>query len=461
MADDVSGSEEHLEIRPKSSTDVSVYFQPSLDAWRHAHPTDDGDPRWAEIARFDASSSTIHTYPIRTGPSFRLLHPKYDPLCEIAFEDFPIELPAAPGDVERCLRCLPPAFYTEPSFGLGVKARFRALVGVLRQNVFKRLVISRRQSTALDGDTLIVAEGDFRSIANELGTIADRFSRQSLKERSRHAHNELLWKLLPERFPRKEPPHRKKALATFIDEARRAGDSLSATDGGALLEHVAKDAPRIARNNPRQLYKLQRDFELAGLDELISRFEGDLTKTLSESHWQQLLRGNPFILSMLFGNPIVVVTDQAHVGGTTLDGSGETIVDFLVANSCTRSLALMEIKRPDTPLTGGKFREGRFKPSPDINGTVIQIIDQRYELLVNYNARTRQHGTAHAVDCVVVAGRTPPTNDALASFEMYRSSLRDVRILTFDEVLMKLRTLRDYLRPTPRTEPPRPYEDLF
>ena len=64
-------------------------------------------------------------------------------------------------------------------------------------------------------------------------------------------------------------------------------------------------------------------------------------------------------------------------------------------------------------------------------------MDQRYELLVNYNNLAKEAGTAHAVDCVVVAGRKPIDAERLASFEMYRTSLKDVRIYTFDEVLLK------------------------
>jgi hypothetical protein len=123
---------------------------------------------------------------------------------------------------------------------------------------------------------------------------------------------------------------------------------------------------------------------------------------------------------MLFGYPIVLVHDQAHVGGQRLDGSGETIVDFLLKNASTDSLAIVEIKKPDTPLMGREFRPGRYRPSAAINEAVIQVVDQRYELLVNYESRAKEAGTAHAVDCLVVAGRTPANAERLASFEMYR-----------------------------------------
>jgi hypothetical protein len=222
---------------------------------------------------------------------------------------------------------------------------------------------------------------------------------------------------------------------------------LSTADRNALVEHASTEAPIISKRSPKQLYQLQRDFQLAGLNALIERFEADLEGRHPESFWQRLLKLNPFILCMLFGYPIVVVGYQAHLGGAGLDGSGDTIVDFLVANESTKGLALIEIKRPDAPLLGGEFRAGRFKPSSELNGAVIQVIDQRYELLVNYKDRARTAGNVRAVDCVVVAGRTPADPAQLASFEMYRTSLKDVRILTFDEVLLKLRALRDYLAP--------------
>jgi hypothetical protein len=65
------------------------------------------------------------------------------------------------------------------------------------------------------------------------------------------------------------------------------------------------------------------------------------------------------------------------------------------------------------------------------------------------------------VDCVVVAGRKPTDAEGLASFEMYRTSLKDVRIYTFDEVLLKLRGLRDYLALPPPEPTPSEQEDIL
>ena len=213
-------------------------------------------------------------------------------------------------------------------FGLGIRKLFWPLIDVLRRKSIRRLVITELRDTSLEEDTLILAKRDFKDIAYELKQVATRFSEQSRVERYRHAHNELLSRHFPSKFPRDETPYRKGVIVTLLRRARRAGAVLSREDSSALLEQASAEAPMIAKSSPRELYQLQRDFELAGLSELIERFDADIDAGHPESFWQNLLKINPFILSMLFGYPIVIVSDQAHVGGTRLDGSGETIVDF-------------------------------------------------------------------------------------------------------------------------------------
>lgn len=53
------------------------------------------------------------------------------------------------------------------------------------------------------------------------------------------------------------------------------------------------------------------------------------------------------------------------------------------------------------------------------------------------------------LECVVLAGRAPQPLEEQRSFEIFRNSLKDVRVLTFDELLAKLRSLRDLLASGP------------
>lgn len=466
MADTTTDSDrERLYLEAETPERLRVDFQPSRRAWEYAHPQHQGELPRRPLVRFDTCTNTIHTYPLKTSPSLSIMGTRYGLVSEIAFENFTFALPNAEHEVEDQLHQLPDEFYHQPAFGLGIRRHLRPIVEVLGRNRFRRLVISRARDTALDKPTLVLSNDDFAEIAYELGRIATRFSDQSRADRSRYAYNEMLAKHFPNEFKRNEQPYRKGMLVSFIRKAKDTGRPISTADRDALIARTAEEAPALAKHNPRQLYKLQRDFEIAGLNELIARFEADLGRPHPELFWQTLLKLNPFILSMLFGYPIVLVRQQAHVGGQTLDGSGDTIVDFLLRNESTSSLAIVEIKTPDTTLVGGEFRAGRYRPSADLNEAVIQIVDQRYELLVNYKDRAKEAGTAHSVDCVVVAGRKPTDAERLASFEIYRTSLKDVRIYTFDEVLLKLRALRDYLAPPPPKPTPTPWgregDDLF
>jgi hypothetical protein len=445
-----------LYLETETPERLRVDFQPSRLAWKYAHPQHEGDLPRCPLVLFDTSTDTIHTYPLRTGPSLSTMAPKFGPVGEVAFEGFEFTLPNSEDEVEAQLYQFADHFYPQPIFGLGVRWQLRPLMEAIGRKGFRRLVISLTRATAREESTLVLSEDDFTNIAFELRRIATRFSDQSRAERSRHAYNEILARHFPDEFKRDERPYRKGMLVSFLQRNKAAENSISIADREALIARAAEEAPALAKHNPGQLYKLQRDFETAGLNALIVRFEADLAKSHPESFWQNLLKLNPFILSMLFGYPVVLILDHAHVGGQTLQGSGDTIVDFLLRNESTSSLAIVEIKTPDTALVGGEFRAGRFKPSADLNGAVIQILDQRYELLVNYKHRAKEAGTAHAVDCVVVAGRKPTDAERLASFEMYRTSLKDVHIYTFDEVLLKLRALLDYFGPKPTAKAPAP-----
>ena len=52
-----------------------------------------------------------------------------------------------------------------------------------------------------------------------------------------------------------------------------------------------------------------------------------------------------------------------------------------------------------------------------------------------------------AIKCVVIAGRLPAGEAQRRSFEVFRNACKDVEIVTFDELLDKLRLLLDHLSP--------------
>lgn len=158
---------------------------------------------------------------------------------------------------------------------------------------------------------------------------------------------------------------------------------------------------------------------------MIEAFERKLGRNRNELERQRLFEINPFILSMIFGYPLVVVQPSASVGGGTVAGTGTKIADFLSKNSSTHNAALVEIKRPNTTLFGAEYRAAAWAPSPALTGAVVQVLDQRQNFVSNI--APIKHWSkipeleAYSVDWVLVAGRTPTVTDQIASFELIRS----------------------------------------
>ena len=186
------------------------------------------------------------------------------------------------------------------------------------------------------------------------------------------------------------------------------------------------------------------------LERLITRYEEMIGQKLKEQNWQVFFTENPFILSLAFGYPIIKVQDQASVGGRKLSGSGEKIADFLGKNSMTNNTAIFEIKTPQAGLLNkNPLRSGIYTPSSKLTGAINQALDQKYQFQthiasVKHNSRIHDM-ESYSVHCCLIIGVTPSDEDQQKSFELFRGNSKYVEIVTFNELLEKLKQLRDFL----------------
>jgi antiviral defense system Shedu protein SduA len=403
-----------------------------------------------DIIWFDATKSTITIRPIITYPSERYFEAKYDQIEEIVLEGFEVEPPDDENAVHDALFHLPAGFIKNIDAGLGFPKEYRSIVDSVEEiDGISTLVITKRGATRLDGPCFYVAYREFEKLRLSLARITRGYQREGRIDRAIQSHNVLLTTLDPKRFPAKRQPLKKDTISKLLVGRDHSKSELSKGDRSGLVAAVRSSAPKFASETPHVLYELQRDIELVSLDVLIVRFREMLDKKLPESAWQKLFASNPFILSMLFGYPIVEVLGQAHVGGTALTGRGGKIADFLIKNQGTNNAALIEIKTPHTPLLGKEFRGGVYPASNDLVGSVAQVLDQRYQFQKNIaqikDATDIADIVSYSVDCVVVAGRTPEGKAEQKCLELFRRSMKDVQIYAFDELLQKLVQLRDFL----------------
>jgi Resolvase, N terminal domain/Shedu protein SduA, C-terminal len=135
---------------------------------------------------------------------------------------------------------------------------------------------------------------------------------------------------------------------------------------------------------------------------------------------------NTWVFSQLTGSPVVLLAERAYVGGK-LSNVGGSYVDYLVRNSLTDNVSLVEIKTPGAALCGGLYRSdsGIYAPGKDVAGGVVQVLGYRDKFLNHLNGIRAESDTLfHAYNprCFLVVGHT----DALADRILERLDQADV-----------------------------------
>lgn len=128
-------------------------------------------------------------------------------------------------------------------------------------------------------------------------------------------------------------------------------------------------------------------------------------------------------------------------------------------------MALIEIKAPATKLLT-PYRNEQPTASTDLTGAVTQVLGQRRRLTTGWhNLKGEDRGVLkdaelYAPQAVVLIGMLPTEKTDREAFEAFRNVLKDVTVLTFDELLMRLKYLQAALTPPAPELPPLPNGDV-
>jgi hypothetical protein len=110
-------------------------------------------------------------------------------------------------------------------------------------------------------------------------------------------------------------------------------------------------------------------------------------------------------------------------------------------------VALIEIKTPGTKLLGGKYRGDVYNISNELSGSVIQVINYKNSLLHNYKGLANlEDDRFEAFDpkCIVIIGNIHHElveQTQRKSLELFRMGLKDVQVITYDELFGKVESL--------------------
>lgn len=236
-------------------------------------------------------------------------------------------------------------------------------------------------------------------------------------------------------------------LKKFFQINKRAGVNLFSRLLNYILsiENPYQVIDKLEKLEVENLQKLNTIIGLTNLKKIVSVWEEN-SNNPSEEFWQSLFVDNSFILNQIFAFPIILVKGKAYVGGKTVYNTGSNLVDFLFRNKLTKNAVLIEIKTPTTPLIGSKYRDKIYNISNEISGSIIQISNYRQSLNQQYSTLTPEVNEVEVFhpQCVIVAGNVEKELDSTAkirSFELFRNNLKDIQLITYDELFGKVLNL--------------------
>ncbi|MDE0304000.1 MAG: DUF4263 domain-containing protein [Albidovulum sp.] len=464
------------------------YVPPPLPQVEHGIDPSDAESHKTKLLEIDIKSGRLTILPLNTLiSSENYLKPKYEKIRRITLADgkpvlsssgldsesdwnfarsvtfgptrplehdiVDAEIASSPDSEEQIihvLESLPPAFTKDYDHGLGLAKPYRFIVEAVEDLTdCTEIVISQGESSREDETTGVfyIKTSDFETVrkmlnsTTHLGQIAGRTVKET------EVYNFFAERLgLPPKAL-KFGRHRLRRL--FTEAVHHDDGNLSEDEQDEVIGLVTRNARSISNSRPERLLRLQNDLELANLQRFIDRLHMMIQEHHGEPVWQKFFDENPLILSLAFGYPVIKLGQQPSVGGRKLFGGGEKIADFLMKNRMTNNAAVVEIKTPGAKLLSREFRSSVFSPSAALSEGIVQALDQRYQFQRDIFGIRGRSGIndieSYTVQCCLVIGTIPESEEEKKSFELFRGNSKDVQVVTFDELLNKLIQLKELL----------------
>lgn len=183
------------------------------------------------------------------------------------------------------------------------------------------------------------------------------------------------------------------------------------------------------------------------LDEILT-FWNENQENKSEEFWQKFFSNHPQIISLLHSSPIVKLGEKTYFGGKDLENKGGNLGDFVYQNKITSSVVIVEIKTPKTELLGPQYRTNSYSISKELSGAVVQTLNYKLEIQRDFHRLVYESSKTFEViepTCFVIVGNL--NNEVLntkqmRSFDLFRNSLNNLTILTYDELFEKIKFIK-------------------
>ena len=176
-----------------------------------------------------------------------------------------------------------------------------------------------------------------------------------------------------------------------------------------------------------------------------------------EGYWQRFFQDHPWMLQSAFSSPVFMLGGDTYLGGKMpvgRQGKGGVATDFLFADGSTKSFAVVEIKTPGTHLVGPQYRgqddEGYenevYAMHTDLTGGIVQTRNQIAVAVEHFQSVLGEMymgkiNRVHPKGVLVVGSASLLNQRQKESFNHFRHGQHSLTVITFDELLNRLKLL--------------------
>lgn len=160
----------------------------------------------------------------------------------------------------------------------------------------------------------------------------------------------------------------------------------------------------------------------------------------NEYFWHNLIKKYSWLISLIINEPVIIVEDEAYIGGKSIHNKEGNIIDFIYQNKLSGNLALIEIKTPQTKIIGKIYRQ-TYSLSNELTGSINQLLGYKDHFQKNFYALNQNSNLTFKLispNAYLIIGNQERLNkEEKESFELFRKNLNGITIITFDELFEK------------------------
>jgi Domain of unknown function (DUF4263) len=327
--------------------------------------------------------------------------------------------------------------YKAVNFGLGFTRNLSPIVYRLEAfPLIRKVVISAKLDSRVSSTVITFNTGDLNGIFQTIKPFKEVQS-----EELRRVSNNALAEVFPDKIKRSAGDYKRGELAVFLKDKKISPEKLSEEDIQNLINVIPeniKEAKIVYQAEEKinfiKLHKVKEEFQrLVEQKTDTDRLEEKCQSFFTDNHW---------ILSNILSMPVVLLGDKVYVGGKSIQNRGGKEADFLFKNKLTKNVFIIEIKTPLKRIidSDDPYRKPDvFGIGKEVTGGLVQALDQKDNLQKEFYALAKgSEFISFNPKVVLIIGTIKSlTKQQLKSFELFRSSIRDVEVITYDELLKR------------------------